>query len=192
MKRVLLASLGLLWIAASSASAADYYLKIEGIEGEVSGGGGGAGALAIESWSFGASNPSSMSHGSGMGAGKMAAPAADPAPGAGELTLQRVYDKASPMLAKHCAAGQHFPKAVVQRCENGACRTVELENVMVSSFSVHNDGSGAASESVTLRYHQWRWLDAAGSSSASELRESPTRQSLKVKGSSVGKPNPGN
>lgn len=184
MKRLLLASLGLLWIAAGSAQAADIYLKFDGVEGENIGSQGSDGVLSIESWSFGASNPTSVGT-SSMSAGRSAAPAAaEPAQGSsGVITLARVYDKASPLLAKRCAQGEHIKRAELKRCEGGECRVAELENVVVSSYSVTNDG-GQATENVTLRYHKWRWTSA-------QLRESPTRQSLKGSGASVGKPNPG-
>ncbi|MBM4382091.1 MAG: type VI secretion system tube protein Hcp [Deltaproteobacteria bacterium] len=190
MKRMLLASLGLLWLAAGSAQGADYFLKIEGIEGESIGSQGQDG-VSVASWSLGASNPTSVGS-SGMSQGRMAAApaAAEPAQGSsGTATVVKKYDKASPLLAKKCAQGEHIKSAQLTRCQDGQCRVAELENVMVSSYSVTHDG-GQATESVTLRYHRWRWADAAMSESTT-LRESPTRQSLKGGGASVGKPNPG-
>jgi type VI secretion system secreted protein Hcp len=178
-------------LLASAAQAADMFLKIDGIEGELSssGGGGGGGTLTLDSWSFGASNHSSTHMGGGMGAGRMAAPAAEPKPGSsGALTVTRVYDKASPMLAKHCASGTHFPTAQIRRCENGACRDYSLSDVVVSSVTIVNGGGGAATETLSLNYAKIEWK-AAPASASSELRESPSRPSQG--GASVGKPNPG-
>jgi len=190
MKRVLIASLGLLWLAAGSAQAADFFLKIDGIEGEI-GSQGSDGAQMVASWSFGASNPTSMGSGS-IGQGRMAAPAAaDPAQGSsGTVTVTKQYDKASPMLAKKCARGEHIKSAQLKRCENGQCRTYDLQDVVISSYSLGGGGGGsggAAMESLSLNFTKIEYKYAP----ADAMRESPTRQSLKGGGASVGKPNPG-
>jgi type VI secretion system secreted protein Hcp len=180
MKRFLFGSFATLALglalAASALAGSDMFLKIEGVEGEVTSA-GNQGAVAVASWSFGASNPTSVGS-SGMSAGRMAAPgAAEPKSGSGSVTLTKTYDKASPVLAKHCASGKHIASAQLTRCADGACKTYELQDVVISSVTIRNEG-GAATEQLSLRYHQWRWLDAASTASTSALRESPTRQSL--------------
>ena len=177
MKRFLLISLGALAlglaIASSANAATDYFLKLDGIDGESSSA-GHEGSLAIESYSFGASQAGSWTKGGGASVGRAAAPAADPPAGSGALTVSKKYDKASPQLFTACATGQHIKSAQLTRCEDGACKVYELKNIMVSSMTLSNDGKGNVTEESSLRYHEWRWLDA----SASGLRESPTRQSL--------------
>jgi type VI secretion system secreted protein Hcp len=188
MRRALLASLASLWLAAAAAQAADFYLKIEGIEGESIGSQGSDGAQMVASWSFGQSNPTSVGS-SGMGQGRMAAPAAAvPAQGtSGTVSVTRQYDKASPMLAKRCAQGEHIKSAQLKRCEDGQCLTYDLQDVVISSYSLSNAGDGRPMESLSLNFTKIEW----GRAAADALRESPTRQSLKGGGASVGKPNPG-
>jgi type VI secretion system secreted protein Hcp len=184
---VLLASLGLLWIAAGAAQAADYYLKIDGIEGESIGSQGSENGGSVASWSFGASNPTSMGIG-GMGQARIAAPAAaEPAQGSsGTATVTRLYDKASPLLAKKCAQGEHIQSVKLTRCESGQCRAYELQDVVISSYSL-SSGGDRPMESLSLNFTKIEYKYAP----ADALRESPTRQSLKGGGASVGKPNPG-
>jgi type VI secretion system secreted protein Hcp len=187
MKRVLIASLGLLWLAAGSAQAADFFLKIDGIEGESIGSQGSENGGMVASWSFGASNPTSVGS-SGMSQGRMAAPsAAEPAQGSsGTATVTKQYDKASPVLAKKCAQGEHIKSAQLTRCENGQCRTYDLQDVVISSYSLSNGGDRPM-ESLSLNFAKIEYKYAP----ADALRESPTRPSLKGGGASVGKPNPG-
>jgi type VI secretion system secreted protein Hcp len=160
-------------LSASASAATDYYLKIEGIEGEAAAPGGG-GSLAIASWSFGASNPTSVGS-SGMSAGRMAAAAdAEPAAGgSGSITVTKTYDKASPKLARLCASGQHIANAQLTRCADGACRSYELRDVLISSLTLANDGGGKATETLSLNYTKIEFKAAPQSTQ----RESPTLQS---------------
>lgn len=177
MKRLLLVSLGALALGLAVASAAnaasDYYLKLDGIDGESSSA-GHEGSLSVDSFSFGATQMGSWTKGGGASVGRAAAPSAEPPAGSGALTVSKRYDKASPMLFKACATGQHIKSAQLTRCQDGACKTYELQDVLVSSVSISNDGKGGVTEQTSLRYHEWRWRNADSSS----LRESPTRQSL--------------
>jgi type VI secretion system secreted protein Hcp len=177
MRRLLLVPLGALTLSLTLAgparAGADFYLKLDGVEGEASAA-GSSGALAVASWSFGATQTGSMSMG-GAGSGRRvgAAPAAEPAAGSsGSLTLTRRYDKASPLLAKRCAEGQHIASAQLTRCENGACRTYELKDVVISSVAISNDG-GKVTETLSFNYGKIEWAAAP----PAELRESPTRAS---------------
>ena len=189
MKRLLLVSLGAialgLAIASTANAAADYYLKLDGIDGESSSA-GHEGSLAVESFSFGATQMGAMGHGGGMSSGRRMAAPADPGPGNGTLTVSKEYDKASPVLAKACATGQHIKSATLTRCQDGECKTYELQDVLVSSVSISNDGKGNVSEELRFRYHQWRWQNA----DASSLRESPTLQSTGTTTTTPTKPKP--
>jgi type VI secretion system secreted protein Hcp len=160
-------------LSAPASAATDYYLKIEGIEGEVAAPGGG-GSLAIASWSFGASNPTSVGS-SGLSAGRMAAAAdAEPVDGSsGAITVTKAYDKASPKLARMCASGQHIANARLTRCVDGACRSYELKDSLISSVTLANDSGGKATETFSLNFAKIEFKAAP----ASTLRESPTLQS---------------
>jgi type VI secretion system secreted protein Hcp len=159
--------------SAAASAATDYFLKLEGVEGEVTSA-GNQGSLAVASWSFGASNPTSVGSG-GLSAGRsMLAPGAEPTPGSsGSLTVAKKYDKASPKLAKHCASGQHIASAQLKRCEDGACRSYELKDVVISSVTIANGGGGEATETLSLNFTKIEFKAAP----PSELRESPTLQS---------------
>jgi type VI secretion system secreted protein Hcp len=159
-------------ISNAASAAADFYLRLDGIDGEVTAT-GNEGALALASWSFGASNPTSVGS-SGLSAGRMAAPSAEPTPGSsGSFTVSRAYDKASPKLFMACASGQHIASAQLKRCVGGACRTYELKDVVISSYTISNRGSGGATESLSFNYGKIEFEYKP----QSELRESPTSQS---------------
>src|SRR5438046_7908030 len=82
---------------------ADYYLKIDTIEGE-SDATGFEKQMQIESWSFGANNSGSAAQGSGLGTGK--------------VSLQDFHfvvqnGNASPQLFLACAKGYHIPQPIL-------------------------------------------------------------------------------
>lgn len=126
---------------------ADYYLKIETIEGEsvVTEGATDAGVLnkacQIESWSFGASNAGSAGLGTGLGTGK--------------VSLQdfhfAIYNgKASVQLFLACAKGNHIPKATLSCRKTGGGGTpytyyrVIFEDIVISSFQTGGSNGGGA------------------------------------------------
>ena len=79
-------------------STADYFLKIDGIEGE-SEDDKHKGEIEILSFSFGASNAGSMSYGGGGGTGKVAMQ---------DFNFTKRHDKASPKLFLHCCNGKNL------------------------------------------------------------------------------------
>jgi len=187
MKRMILGWLSALAVGFGpmpALAAADYYLKLDGVEGEIAAPGGGS-SLAVESWSFGASNPTSVGS-SGMSAGRaMATPAAEPAAGSsGAITVTKTYDKASPKLARLCASGQHIASARLMRCEDGACRSYELKDALITSITLSNPGGDRPTESLSLNFTKIEFKAAP----QSELRESPTQQST---GTTSGPPKKG-
>lgn len=189
MKRMVLGWLSALAVGfgpTPALAAADYFLKLEGVAGELTGA-GPEGSLAVASWSFGASNPTSVGS-SGMSAGRSsAAPSAEPTPGSsGSLTVVKQYDKSSPKLAKHCASGNHIASAQLKRCENGACRSYELKDVVISSVTLTSDGGGGATEQLTLNYTKIEYAHEPKGT----LRESPSRPSQGTTSSGPAKPKP--
>lgn len=118
---------------------ADFYLKIDTIEGEsiVTEGQNDAGVLnkacQIQSWSFGASNAGSAGIGTGMGTGK--------------VSLQDFHfviknGKASVPLFLACCKGNHIEKATLSCRKTGGGGTpytyyrVIFEDLVISSFQV--------------------------------------------------------
>jgi type VI secretion system secreted protein Hcp len=162
-------------LSGAASAATDFYLKLEGIDGEPKAAGHG-GSLEVASWSFGASNPSTVGPGSSGATGRQmgGAPAAEPTHGSsGALTITKVYDKASPVLAKACASGQVIRSAQLKRCQDGTCRSYELKDVVISGFALANDGRGGVTESLSLNYSKVE-LEYKPQN---DKRESPSRPS---------------
>src|SRR2546428_4664293 len=110
-------------------SVVDYFLKIEGIEGE-SLDPQHKGAFEIKDFSFGVENPTTIgSATSGAGAGKAKF---------NEFTIKKTVDKASPLLFRSCASGAHIKEATFTARKAGE-RPVEflkvrMSEVLISSF----------------------------------------------------------
>ncbi|HLW97762.1 MAG TPA: type VI secretion system tube protein Hcp [Candidatus Acidoferrales bacterium] len=73
------------------------------------------------------------------------------------FVIIREVDKASPLLAKACASGQHFPSAEVEIVENGRAVHYTMTDVLISSVS--NEASKAQHaerpmESVSFTYQK--------------------------------------
>ena len=104
-----------------------------------------------------AANTSIGSQSSGAGAGKVAAAAPrDTATGLATgkrmhkpFTITKEIDKASPLLAKACASGQHLPEVDVQLTSGVKYM---LFDVMVSA--IKNSGGERPMESVTFTYQK--------------------------------------
>src|SRR4051812_42557661 len=75
----------------------DATIKFDGIDGESV---KPKGEIDVLSWTWNVSQPSASASGGGSGKGK-ALP--------GDFQFAHLYDKASPVLAKHCVSGKHFP-----------------------------------------------------------------------------------
>jgi type VI protein secretion system component Hcp len=119
------AALALLLASAGAHAAA--YMKLGDIKGEAAaaggGGGGSGGQIEVQSFSWGASNPTSVGS-AGMGAGRASAA---PPPGAGTVHVTAP--------GARCAKGKHFPTATLRQDD----RVYELSDVTVSVCGVHGD-----------------------------------------------------
>lgn len=96
-------------------AASDYLLELESVEGEVT----TKTSLELASWSFGASNPTSVGS-SGMTSGRRQHEPirlAVPQPENGSVTVQTAREAGSGMASGRmaCTAGRHFPKATLLR-----------------------------------------------------------------------------
>ncbi len=145
-------------LATSASAASDIYLKIEGLPGE-SADAAHRGEIEASSWSFGATQAASPRFGGGAGAGRaaMAGPGTqEPPTGPGAITVSKTYDAASPKLLQACAQGKHFPKATLSVRKSGGGQqeytSYELENVMVSSYSLGSSGGDRPMESLSLNF----------------------------------------
>ena len=126
--------------------AIDCNLKIDGVDGE-SAHKDHKGEIQVLSWSWGVSQPSTNGVGGGAGKGK-ASPAS--------LKWTHAYDKASPVLAKQCASGKHFPTAVLTVRKAGEGQQdflkVTMKKVLITGVAPGANAAGDVSETVTMDY----------------------------------------
>jgi type VI secretion system secreted protein Hcp len=117
-------------------AAVDYFLKIDGIDGESSDA-KHKGSIDIESWSWGASQTGSHSAGGGGGAGKVHMQ---------DFHFVMKHNKSSPKLMLACATGQHLPKAVLICRKAGKEQQeflkVTMTELLVSSYQTGGSGKG--------------------------------------------------
>jgi type VI secretion system secreted protein Hcp len=115
-------------------AAVDYFLKIDGIEGE-SQDSKHKGEIELESWSFGEVQTGTASHGSGMGAGKIQMQ---------DFNFVMKINKASPKLFLACARGDHIKNAVLTCRKAGKDQQeylkVTFSDILVSSFQTSGSG----------------------------------------------------
>src|SRR2546421_11186279 len=115
-------------------AAVDYFLKIEGIEGEAKDD-KHKNQIEIESFSWGAVNSGTHSGGGGGGAGKVAMQDAH--------FVMRV-NKASPKLMLACASGEHISKAVLTCRKAGKDQqdylVFKFSDLLVSSYQTGGSG----------------------------------------------------
>ncbi len=125
--------------------AIDTHIKFDGVEGE-STHEAHKGEVAVLSWSWGVSN---ASHGAGGGSGKGKATP-------GDLHLTHLYDKASPILAKKCAQGVHFPSVVITSRKSGEGQKdflkITMKEVFITSVQPAGSSGGDIMESVSMSY----------------------------------------
>jgi type VI secretion system secreted protein Hcp len=124
----------------------DSHFKFDGVEGEATHK-DHKGEIEVLSWSWGVSQSSGATAGGGSGKGK-----ASP----GEMSFTHLYDKASPVLAKHCASGKHFATAVLTARKAGEGQKdflkVTLKEVFVTSVHPSGGSGGDVIESIACSY----------------------------------------
>ena len=134
----------------ASAAAVDYYLQIDGIDGE-STDEQHRNQIEILSFSWGASNPgiTNQSYGAGSGGG------------AGKATFQDIHftasaSKASPKLMLAAATGQHIKEAKLFVRKSGERQQdfykIELRDVLVSSYQAAGNGGTVPTDSFSLNF----------------------------------------
>jgi type VI secretion system secreted protein Hcp len=117
-------------------AAVDYFLKIQGIEGE-SGDHAHKGEIQVESWSWGETQSGSMSFGGGGGAGKVSM---------NDFHFVMRNCKASPKLFLACATGEHFKEALLTARKAGKQQQeflkVKFTDCLVSSYQTGGSAQG--------------------------------------------------
>ncbi len=141
--------------------ATDTHIKFDGVDGE-STHDDHKGEIEILSWSWGVSNVNTgATSGGGSGKGK-----ATP----GDLHFTHNYDKASPVLAKKCAQGVHFPTVVLTARKSGEGQKdffkVTMKEVFITSVQASGHSAGDINESVSMSYAEvefaYKAQDASG------------------------------
>lgn len=127
----------------------DAFIKIGEIEGEATRK-GFEGQMEIQSFSLGASNPTTIGSGGGGGGGKATL---------SSMNVMKVSDKASPVLFQDCCKGTHFNKCTVTLHKAGGDEAVnylvyELERVYIESiqWSGSSGGDDRPAESLSLAF----------------------------------------
>jgi type VI secretion system secreted protein Hcp len=129
-------------------AAVDYFLKIDGIEGE-SQDARHKGALQIETYNFGANQTGAHAAGGGGGAGKAHLQ---------DFTFVMLANKASPKLFLACCNGEHIKKAVLTCRKAGKEQQeylkVTLSDLLISSFQSGGPHKGELMpfDSVSLNF----------------------------------------
>ncbi len=125
--------------------AADYFLKIDGIEGESADAKHKA-EIDLLSYSFGATQTGSHSTGGGGGAGKVSMH---------DFSFAMHVNKATPKLLLACACGEHIKKAVLTCRKAGKDQQeflkVTFSDLLVSSYQT-SGSSDIPVESISLNF----------------------------------------
>jgi len=126
----------------------DFFLKIEGVDGEATAK-NHTNEIKIHSWSWGASQVTSVSGSGGSGAGKASL---------SDISIMKDYDKASPELFKALLEGKHLSEATLTAQKSSGADTgtpflvVTLGELYVTSQQVRGS-SEIPSESVSFSYN---------------------------------------
>ena len=124
----------------------EFFAKFDGVQGE-STRKGHKGEIDVLSWSWGAAQPSPSAAGAGAGAGKVV-----PSP----FTFVHRYDRASPVLARSCATGEHFKDARLSARTSGKGQgdylVITMEEVVITSVQVSASQGGDVVETVECAY----------------------------------------
>lgn len=136
----------LLGMPSADAASVDYFLKIDGIEGE-STSDRHKGEINIESFSWGASNAGSSSAGSGAGAGKVSFQ---------DISFTKAIDKSSPKLVLATATGQHIKQVVLTGEVSGKKSQqflqIKLTDVLISSYQQGGSSRAVPTDSFSLNF----------------------------------------
>src|ERR1700742_5139333 len=127
----------------------DYFLKIEGLDGE-SQDDKDKNEIHIDSFHIGAANHGSVHQGTGSGSGKAMVH---------DLHMTKQTDKASPNLFIACCNGKHFKDATLTVKKAGehphAYLIYKMDDVLISSFnSKSHPGGDIAQETLSLNFRK--------------------------------------
>jgi len=126
--------------------AVDYYLQLDGVQGEATTS-GFENQIQLLSFSLGGSQVSSVAGTGGSGAGKV---------DLAHLSVMKYYDKSSPQLFKSLCSGTHIKTGVLSATKAGGngkpFLKISLGELFVSSLN-HSASSEIPTESVSFSYN---------------------------------------
>src|SRR5215204_4290662 len=103
--------------------------------------------IEVLSFSWGLTNGGSIGAGGGAGAGKATFQ---------DLTIVHTIDKASPLLMKACATGQHLKEATITHRKAGKGQQeyliIKMNDVIVTGVSLSDSSDGSSAENVTIAF----------------------------------------
>ena len=124
----------------------NYFLRIDGIPGE-SLDSKHKDEIEVLSWSWGETQPASVSPGGGAASGKVAM---------GDLQVNTQTSRASPQLLLACASGKHLKSAVLTGRKAGKGQTeyltFSLSDVLVSGYQTGASEAEAPLDSIALSF----------------------------------------
>ena len=127
-------------------AAVDYFLKIDGIQGE-SRDAKHKGAIELQSFSWGAANPARAGAGAGGGAGKVALQ---------DFSVAMHVNKASPHLFLACATGRHIKQATLVGRKAGKVQQEFLiyrfTDVLVSSYQTRGSDDVQPMDEISFNF----------------------------------------
>jgi len=125
--------------------ASDVHIKFDGVDGEATHK-DHKGEIEVLSWSWGVHNNSATA-GGGSGKGK-----GDP----GAFNFMHLFDKASPVLAKKCTQGVHFPKVEMTCRKSGEGQKeflkITMKEVFIIAVQPAGGSTGEINEAVSMTY----------------------------------------
>jgi type VI secretion system secreted protein Hcp len=141
-------------------AAVDYFLKIDGIQGE-SMDDKHKDEIDILSFSWGATQSGTFAAGGGGGAGKVSMQ---------DFQFTMVYNKASPALMLACAQGDHIKNAILTCRKAGKEQQeflkITMSDCLVSSFQIGEAGGVVPTDQVSLNFakieQEYKEQDATG------------------------------
>jgi len=155
-RTILLAALvatGTLLGGSGEAAQVDYFLKIDGIEGEADHK-NHVGEMILIGMSSDIKNILKVRR-PGLGGGKASF---------SDFHFVKTLDKASPVLAKACAQGQHFPevKITARRTPDGASDdeqyyVITLQDCLISSYQLGGGTDDIPTEQLSLNFSKITW-----------------------------------
>ncbi|MCV2348289.1 Hcp family type VI secretion system effector [Paucibacter sp. Y2R2-4] len=126
----------------------DFYLKVDGVDGE-STHIEHAGEIALLNWSWGVRSGSASASATGVatGPGKTSP---------GDFVFSHIYDKASPLLAKHCVSGKVLKVLKLSARKSGDGQKdfllITMKDVLLTSVAPAANADGEILEEVHCTY----------------------------------------